>query len=206
MRFLRKLFHLPEANKPQKTAEKRQSAHNVHTEQGNQIDDAELDDIISMVTSLTGIIPRSSHLDGIRAYIKKRIVELGLTAASYKLRLQTDEKLFKELVNEATVNETYFFREAKQFKLLRMDKDPRERAASYMERGLFKGRRSVFPCACGKGGGNTRASYGERHKHRCAFEMQRRRVSGSFGKAGTWNGALFAAPWPLQAGGRFLPL
>ena len=128
MRFLRRLFHLPDRDEKQmKTAEERQNAysansigtHSATTVTGNQFDPAQLDGIISMVTATTGIIPRSSHLDGIRSYLQKKISELGLSPATYMLRVQNDERLFKELVNEATVNETYFFREVKQFKLLR---------------------------------------------------------------------------------------
>ena len=122
MRFLRKLLRLSDPDNMQNTAEARSAAagaQGVRSGQEKNFDPSQLNGIISMITATTGIIPRSSHLDGIRAYLQKKISELGLSPAEYMLRVQNDEQLFKELINEATVNETYFFREVKQFRLLR---------------------------------------------------------------------------------------
>ena len=79
----------------------------------------ELDSFVSILTRRTGIVPRSSHLDGIKAYIEKQIETKNLGVQGYKNALAVDVDLFNELVNESTVNETYFFREEKQFALLR---------------------------------------------------------------------------------------
>ena len=79
----------------------------------------ELDSFITMLTQNTGIIPRSSHLEGIKNYIEKQLEKKGISVVEYKNKLVTDKKLFSELINESTVNETYFFREEKQFLLLR---------------------------------------------------------------------------------------
>lgn len=79
----------------------------------------ELDSFIAMLTQNTGIIPRSSHLEGIKNYIEKQLEKKGISVVEYKNKLVTDKKLFSELINESTVNETYFFREEKQFLLLR---------------------------------------------------------------------------------------
>ncbi|WP_407429471.1 CheR family methyltransferase [Treponema sp.] len=79
----------------------------------------ELDIFMEILTARTGIVPRASHLDGIKSYIESRIAEKHLTVQEYKNDLISDEVFFTELVNESTVNETYFFREEKQFALLR---------------------------------------------------------------------------------------
>ena len=79
----------------------------------------ELDSLIALLTQRTGIIPRSSHLEGIKNYIEKKLTEKGLSVPDYKTKLLVDSGLFSELINESTVNETYFFREEKQFILLR---------------------------------------------------------------------------------------
>ena len=79
----------------------------------------ELDSLIALLTQRTGIIPRSSHLEGIKNYIEKKLTEKGLSVPEYKTKLFVDSGLFSELINESTVNETYFFREEKQFILLR---------------------------------------------------------------------------------------
>lgn len=83
------------------------------------MEERELTELVSLITSQTGIIPRASHRSGIKTYIEKKLVELGISVQEYKSRLLTDEILLSELVNESTVNETYFFREEKQFVLLR---------------------------------------------------------------------------------------
>lgn len=79
----------------------------------------ETDIFISLLTLGTGIIPRSSHKDGIKTYIEKKLGEMNISPADYRTKLLTDKAMFAEFVNESTVNETYFFREEKQFALLK---------------------------------------------------------------------------------------
>ena len=83
------------------------------------LSDTELDTLIQLITQRTGIIPRASHRDGIRSYIEKKLSELGMDCASYKTLLLASHDVFAELVNESTVNETYFFREERQFAFIR---------------------------------------------------------------------------------------
>ena len=78
-----------------------------------------LDSFISMLTSYTGIIPRASHREGIRNYIIKKLSQTHLSAKEYLSLLSTNNELFTDFVNQSTVNETYFFREEKQFALLK---------------------------------------------------------------------------------------
>ena len=77
-----------------------------------------LNSFISILTTLTGIIPRASHRDGIKYFIENKISENKYSIDEYRKLLFTDKKLIAEFVNECTVNETYFFREEKQFTLL----------------------------------------------------------------------------------------
>ena len=77
-----------------------------------------LDSFISILTTITGIIPRASHRDGIKYFIEKKISENNYSIEEYRKLLFTDKNLISEFVNECTVNETYFFREEKQFTLL----------------------------------------------------------------------------------------
>ena len=84
-----------------------------------KINDIDLESIIRLVTERTGIIPRASHRDGIKTYVEKVLSERSFGVAKYLSALSADRVLFSELVNESTVNETYFFREEKQFSLLK---------------------------------------------------------------------------------------
>lgn len=75
--------------------------------------------IISMISDKTGNNFRETHKIGIVRYIEKRINELNLSFDDYILLIQKDDNEFLCLINASTVNETYFFREEKQFVLLK---------------------------------------------------------------------------------------
>lgn len=78
-----------------------------------------LDSFISILTTVTGILPRAGHRDGIKYFIEKKLSENNYSIDEYRKLLFTDKELMAEFVNECTVNETYFFREEKQFALLK---------------------------------------------------------------------------------------
>ena len=80
------------------------------------VDELELTKIINLVTEITGIVPRDSHITGIKNWIEKRKVELEVE--NYYDFLKTDNEEFLNLINGSTVNETYFFREQSQFEFL----------------------------------------------------------------------------------------
>lgn len=84
-----------------------------------QLTDDELDSFIAILTDKTGIVPRASHRDGIRHYLENKILETKLSVSDFRLRLLSNPNDFSNFVNESTVNETYFFREEKQFIFLR---------------------------------------------------------------------------------------
>ena len=86
------------------------------------MDEESFEKIIDLITQKIGIIPRESHKTGIKNFLDKRIVELkereGEDFDYYEfLTNDTDEMM--NLINSATVNETYFFREEAQFDLLK---------------------------------------------------------------------------------------
>ncbi|MCR4735111.1 MAG: hypothetical protein K5829_08925 [Treponema sp.] len=86
------------------------------------MDELEFSKIIDLITQATGIIPRDSHKTGIKNYINKRLEELKdenekFEFSYFKYLLTNNDELFA-LINNATVNETYFFREEAQFLLL----------------------------------------------------------------------------------------
>ena len=81
-------------------------------------------DIIELITQRTGIIPRDSHRTGIKNYIDKQLKAAPAdnsyphTYEEYFHSLQGNQEEMINLINSATVNETYFFREEAQFQLL----------------------------------------------------------------------------------------
>ena len=81
--------------------------------------DKELADIISLISKRTGIIPRESHKSGIKNYIEKREKEIKLNGLDYYNYVCLNKEEMDNLLNNATVNETYFFREEAQFLLLK---------------------------------------------------------------------------------------
>ncbi len=84
------------------------------------ISDEDMELLIALITRRTGIIPRASHREGIRNYLSRKIDDMGLgSVQAYHAELRRDKDLFMELINESTVNETYFFREEKQFQFVR---------------------------------------------------------------------------------------
>ncbi len=83
------------------------------------MDEKEFSEIISIVTSQTGITPRESHKAGIMNFIEKRKKEVNLNGLPYSAYLKLNKDEMCILLNAATVNETYFFREESQFTLLK---------------------------------------------------------------------------------------
>ena len=68
--------------------------------------------IIQLITERTGIIPRDSHRTGIKNYIEKQ------SNPDYYNYILNNREEMMNLINSATVNETYFFREEAQFHIL----------------------------------------------------------------------------------------
>ena len=83
------------------------------------MDDKEFTDIISLISKVTGIIPRESHKSGIKNFIEKRKKEINLNGLDYYNYVYMNKQEMDLLLNNATVNETYFFREESQFLFLK---------------------------------------------------------------------------------------
>ena len=77
-----------------------------------------LDIFIEILTAYTGIVPRATHRDGIKNFIEQKLNDSHFSIDEYKNHLLTDKSMLAEFVNQSTVNETYFFREEKQFEVL----------------------------------------------------------------------------------------
>lgn len=75
--------------------------------------------IISKISEKSGIVVAPVHSTAIILYVEKQLEKMNLTIEEYCLRLDSDQLLLNSLLNQATTNETYFFREAKQFDYLR---------------------------------------------------------------------------------------
>lgn len=84
------------------------------------LSDFNLQQAIDLFTQNTGIIPRETHRASIKAYIEKRMEALNEPLfANYYMMLQNSSLEFVNLINDSTVNETYFFREEKQFQFIK---------------------------------------------------------------------------------------
>ena len=92
------------------------------------MDEKEFTDIIQLISSQTGIIPRESHKSGIKNFIEKRKKEINLNGLEYYNYICLNKDEMDLLLNNATVNETYFFREESQFVFLKSKVFPELRA------------------------------------------------------------------------------
>ncbi len=81
----------------------------------------EIDKIIQQLTSYSGIVPQDSHRTSLSKFVEERKTSLaeGNEEFNYINYLSTNPNEMTELVDRATINETYFFREEKQFHLLK---------------------------------------------------------------------------------------
>lgn len=85
----------------------------------------DFDKIISLLTQKTGINFQQTHKDSVKRFLENRFVELKFETEHEKneymkfLLSECDNSMEQTLlINASTVNETYFFREEKQFKVL----------------------------------------------------------------------------------------
>jgi len=92
------------------------------------MDEKEFEEIIALISKQTGIIPRESHRSGILNFIEKRKKEIDLNGLEYYNYVCLNKAEMDLLLNNATVNETYFFREESQFNLLKTKLFPDMRA------------------------------------------------------------------------------
>ena len=85
------------------------------------LSEIEFENIIQMITLYTGIIPKNSHQESIRHYLENRLAEISVNNPDISISsfIKDNPTEIERLINAVTVNETYFFREENQFKLLK---------------------------------------------------------------------------------------
>lgn len=76
------------------------------------------DEIYALIEECSGIKITGVHETYIRRSLYMYLLKYDLTEISYLKCLKTSPQELKKLINLATINETYFFREEKQFELL----------------------------------------------------------------------------------------
>lgn len=79
----------------------------------------ELDPIFQTLEAHSGIAVASAHREYMEKLILERTVGMGISSSEYNALIKRDDGELSYLTNAAAVNETYFFREEKQFDFLR---------------------------------------------------------------------------------------
>ncbi|MCR5762765.1 MAG: hypothetical protein K6G00_05200, partial [Treponema sp.] len=79
-----------------------------------------LEEIYKTIESRSGLTINVAHKLSMRDFILQRISECNMTEEEYYSHLQSSQKEFNLIINEAAINETYFFREEKQFDFLKL--------------------------------------------------------------------------------------
>ena len=70
--------------------------------------------IISIIRKNSGLILSEIHKPAVLEFINGRLSELSMNIESYCAHLESDSQEMMNLINETTINETYFFREETQ--------------------------------------------------------------------------------------------
>ncbi len=78
-----------------------------------------LEEIYKTIESRSGLTINIAHRHSMKDFILQRISECKMTEEEYYTYLQSSQKEFSLLINEAAINETYFFREERQFDFLK---------------------------------------------------------------------------------------
>lgn len=79
-----------------------------------------LEEIYKTIESRSGLTINIAHKQSMKDFILQRINECGMSEEEYYSHLQTSQKEFSLIINEAAINETYFFREERQFDFLKL--------------------------------------------------------------------------------------
>ncbi len=101
----------------------------------------DFDDVLSVIESYTGMAITNAHRDFMRKEIQERLQILSLNTDEYLKLLKTDSDELTLMTNKTTVNETYFFREEKQFEYLINEYFPKHPAEKI----------SIWSAACSTG-------------------------------------------------------
>lgn len=106
---------------------------------------SELEDLIkqvnSKILSFSGIYVAASQHTALAEHLKKQAAVRGVSLADFVQSLTPHTPEFDAVVNVVTVNETYFFREEKQFDFLKNEVFPK-----YRDKNL-----TIWTCCCSTG-------------------------------------------------------
>lgn len=75
--------------------------------------------LFAFIEQLCGLSINEAHKNYMRSYLGKRMAELDMDLPSFCRFVQNDDSECVKLINEAAINETYFFREEQQFDFLK---------------------------------------------------------------------------------------
>ena len=100
-----------------------------------------LEQINSKILDYSGIYVAKSQLPALSAHIKKQATIRGISPAEFNKGLMPHTPDFDEIINLVTVNETYFFREERQFDYLKNVVFPK-----FMGKNL-----TIWTCCCSTG-------------------------------------------------------
>lgn len=73
---------------------------------------------LNLIEEKSGLIVNTSHKKFLENYIADRCKALGLSIEEYAAFVRSNENELEKLIDEAAINETYFFREERQFDFL----------------------------------------------------------------------------------------
>ena len=79
-----------------------------------------LEEIYKTIESRSGLTINIAHKRSMKDFILQRIKECSMTEEEYYSHLQTSQTEVSLIINEAAINETYFFREERQFDFLKL--------------------------------------------------------------------------------------
>lgn len=80
--------------------------------------DKEFPVILKYIEENTGILLPETHYRYVKQFLDKKISQFNIGIKRYICLLETDRVEYENFINAITINETYFFREEKQFKTL----------------------------------------------------------------------------------------
>ena len=78
-----------------------------------------LDSVLNIIEDSSGLKISDAHLDFINHYVESRCKALSISMGEYCSLLLSNRGEKENLINEAAINETYFFRETQQFDFIK---------------------------------------------------------------------------------------
>lgn len=74
--------------------------------------------VLSYLLNRTGMNVPESNRKPLEKFLNEKWLKSGIGQIEYLKQIETDPEKYKELLNAATINETYFFREEKHFRFI----------------------------------------------------------------------------------------